>query len=264
MLRPVPVHEAIVALQVGQDCPAPYSSLRECGSGIATDNPLGYHAPIRTVAEAFANGRASHCERVTYGLRRSRSFAFTSGCQLAHVTALAAARRYLLLGCGHDPEREGLGTAPQLHVITGIHGHHSVDRVVRILGIGSKHLHLVPTTAGRLDVPALAELLTKLESAPVVVCLSAGDITTGNFDDFRTVIPLCRSRGNTWVHVDGAFGLWAKVSPHFAHLLEGVEEADSWATDAHKWLNTPFDGRPSMQSSGCSPLWRSRSERHDA
>ena len=74
-----------------------------------------------------------------------------------------------------------------------------------------------------------------------MVCLSAGDINTGNFDDFRTVIPLCRSRGNTWVHVDGAFGLWAKVSPHFAHLLEGVEGADSWATDAHKWLNTPFD-----------------------
>ena len=175
------------------------------------------------------------------GLPDHSSFAFTSGCQLAHVTALAAARRYLLLGCGHDPERKGLGTAPQLHVVTGTHGHHSVDRAVRILGIGSKHLHPVPATADRLDVPALAALLTELECAPVAVCLSAGDINTGNFDDSRTVIPLCRSRGNTWVHVDGAFGLWAKVSPHFAHLLEGVEGADSWATDAHKWLNTPFD-----------------------
>lgn len=175
------------------------------------------------------------------GLPDNSSFAFTSGCQLAHVTALAAARRYLLLGCGHDPEREGLGNAPQLHVVTGTHGHHSVDRAVRILGLGSKHLHLVPTTADRLDVPALEALLTELEYAPVAVCLSAGDINTGNFDDFRTVMPLCRLRGNTWVHVDGAFGLWAKVSPRFAHLLDGVEGADSWATDAHKWLNTPFD-----------------------
>ncbi|MCY3598405.1 MAG: pyridoxal-dependent decarboxylase [Gemmatimonadetes bacterium] len=175
------------------------------------------------------------------GLPDHSSFAFPSGCQLAHVTALAAARRHLLLGRGHDPEREGLGTAPQMHVVTGTHGHHSVDRAVRILGIGSKHLHAVPTTADRLDVAALDVLLTELEGAPVAVCLSAGDINTGNFDDFRTVIPLCRSRGNTWVHVDGAFGLWAKVSPHFAHLLEGVDEADSWATDAHKWLNTPFD-----------------------
>ena len=99
------------------------------------------------------------------GLPDHSSFAFTSGCQLAHVTALAAARRYLLLGCGHDPEREGLGNAPQMHVVTGTHGHHSVDRAVRILGIGSKHLHLVPTTTDRLDVPALAELLTNLESA---------------------------------------------------------------------------------------------------
>lgn len=75
----------------------------------------------------------------------------------------------------------------------------------------------------------------------MAVCLSAGDINTGNFDDFWTVILLCRSRGNTWVHVDGAFGLWAKVSPHFGHLLDGVDEADLWATDAHRWLNTPFD-----------------------
>ena len=175
------------------------------------------------------------------GLSDRSSFAFTSGCQLAHVTALAAARRHLLLGRGHDPEREGLGAGPQMQVVTGAHGHHSVDRAVRLLGIGSKHLHVAPTTADRLDVPALAALLAELGSAPVAVCLSAGDINTGSFDDFRTAIPLCRSRGDTWVHVDGAFGLWARVSPRFAHLLDGVGAADSWATDAHKWLNTPFD-----------------------
>ncbi len=128
-----------------------------------------------------------------------------------------------------------------MHVVTGAHGHHSVDRAVRILGIGSKHLHEIPTADDRIDPRALSALLGELGDAPVAVCLSAGDINTGNFDDFRTVIPLCHARGNTWVHVDGAFGLWAKVSQRFAHLLEGVEAADSWATDGHKWLNTPFD-----------------------
>ena len=175
------------------------------------------------------------------GLPIHSSFAFTSGCQLAHLTALAAARRHLLCGLGHDPESEGLAGGPQMHVVTGTHGHHSVDRAARILGIGSKHLHQVPTVGGRIDPQALFALLGELGDAPVAVCLSAGDINTGNFDDFRTVIPLCHARSNTWVHIDGAFGLWARVSQRFAHLLEGVEAADSWATDGHKWLNTPFD-----------------------
>lgn len=121
-----------------------------------------------------------------------------------------------------DPERDGLAAAPRMHVVTGTHRHHSVDRAVRVLGIGSKHLHLVPTTADRLDVRALAALLTELGGVPVAVCLSAGDINTGNLADFRTLIPLCRSRGNTWVHTDGASGPWARVSPRFAHTCSSV------------------------------------------
>ena len=192
-------------------------------------------------AEAVIEETAGRWLIELLGLPSQSSFAFTSGCQLAHITALAAARRHLLCGLGHDPESEGLAGGPRMHVVTGTHGHHSVDRAVRILGIGSKHLHHVPTVDGRIDPRVLFALLGELGDAPVAVCLSAGDINTGDFDDFRTVIPLCHARGNTWVHIDGAFGLWARVSQRFAHLLEGIEAADSWATDGHKWLNTPFD-----------------------
>ena len=192
-------------------------------------------------AEAVVEETAGRWLIELLGLPGDSSFAFTSGCQLAHLTALAAARRHLLVGCGHDPEREGLADGPRMHVVSGTHGHHSVERAVRLLGIGSRYLHSVPTTDGRIDPLALGALLDKLDDAPVAVCLSAGDINTGRFDEFRTVIPLCHARDNTWVHVDGAFGLWARVSPRFAHLLEAVETADSWATDGHKWLNTPFD-----------------------
>ena len=192
-------------------------------------------------AEAVIEETAGRWMIELLGLPDDSSFAFTSGCQLAHLTALAAARRHLMMGCGHDPEREGLAGGPPMHIISGTHGHHSVERVVRLLGIGTNNLHLVPTVDGRIEPNELKALLVELNDAPVAVCLSAGDINAGCFDDFSTVIPLCHAHDNTWVHVDGAFGLWATVSPRFAHLLEAVETADSWATDGHKWLNTPFD-----------------------
>ena len=192
-------------------------------------------------AEAIIEETAGAWTLDLLGLPADASFAFTSGCQLAHVTALAAARQHLLTGLGWDPEHDGLGGAPQLHVIAGEHGHHSIDRAVRLLGIGARHFHHVATTDNRADPIALSALLNQLGDDPMVVCLSAGDINTGNFDDFTTLIPMCHQRPNTWVHIDGAFGLWARVSPRFGHYLNGVEHADSWATDGHKWLNTPFD-----------------------
>ncbi len=192
-------------------------------------------------AEAIIEETAGAWTLDLLGLPAEASYAFTSGCQLAHVTALAAARRHLLTGLGCDPEHDGLGGAPQLHVIAGEHGHHSIDRAIRLLGIGTHHLYHVATTDNRTDPNALSARLNQLGDDPVVVCLSAGDINTGNFDDFTALIPMCHRRPNTWVHIDGAFGLWARVSPRFAHHLNGVEQADSWATDGHKWLNTPFD-----------------------
>lgn len=192
-------------------------------------------------AEAVIEEVAGRWMLELLGLPAEASFAFTSGSQFAHLTALAAARHQLLTRLGLDPEVDGLTGGPQLHVATGEHGHHSIDRATRLLGIGSRHLHHIPTIDNRTDADALANVLSGLGDAPTVVCLSAGDINTGNFDNFRQLIPLCRSRPHTWVHIDGAFGLWANVSPRFAHLLDGVAEADSWVTDGHKWLNTPFD-----------------------
>ncbi|MGI9538598.1 MAG: pyridoxal phosphate-dependent decarboxylase family protein [Miltoncostaeaceae bacterium] len=169
------------------------------------------------------------------------SFGFTSGCQMAHLTALAAARRRLLLDRGWDPERQGLRGGPPLRVLSGDHGHETVDRVVQLLGIGTDDVHRVATEGGRMDPAALADQLRAAGEEPVIVCLSAGDIHGGRFDDFDALVPLCHRRAGTWVHVDGAFGLWARVSDRHRRHLDGVEAADSWATDGHKWLNTTFD-----------------------
>ena len=169
------------------------------------------------------------------------SFGFTTGCQMAHLTALAAARRRLLLDRGWDPERRGLRGSPPLRVLSGEHGHETVDRAAQFLGIGTENVHRVATAGGRMNPDSLAEALGAAGDDAVVVCLSAGDIHGGRFDDFRTLIPLCRRRPSTWVHVDGAFGLWVRVSDRHRGHLDGVEEADSWIVDGHKWLNTTFD-----------------------
>ena len=192
-------------------------------------------------AEAVIEEVAGRWVLELLGLPSEASFAFTSGCQLAHVTALAAARRALLLGLGWDPEVDGLAGAPRLHIVTSEHAHHSIDRAVRLLGIGSRRLHRVATSQNHIKRAALVDALCGLGDDPAVVCLSAGDINTGSFDDFSELIPVCRDRPHTWVHVDGAFGLWVNTSSRFAHLLKGAADADSWATDGHKWLNTPYD-----------------------
>lgn len=174
-------------------------------------------------------------------LPRDASFGFTSGCQMAHVTALAAARRRLLLDRGWNPERQGLRGGPPLRVLSGDHGHETVARAAQLLGVGTDNVHRVATAEGRMDPGALAEHLRAAGDEPAIVCLSAGDIHGGRFDDFRTLVPLCRRRPGTWIHVDGAFGLWARVSERHRGHLDGVEGADSWTTDGHKWLNTTFD-----------------------
>ncbi len=169
------------------------------------------------------------------------SFAFTTGCQMAHVTALAAARRHLLLSLGSDPDQHGLAACPQLQVIGSEHGHGSIDRAVRLLGIGLDNITQVPTVNGCTHLAALERELDRAGSAPKIVCLSAGDVNTGSFDDFPALIAAAHRSPNTWVHVDGAFGLWAGASSKHRHLVAGVSDADSWATDSHKMLNAPFD-----------------------
>lgn len=168
------------------------------------------------------------------------SFAFVTGCQMAHATCLAAARHALLRKRGWDVGADGLFGAPAIRVISSERRHASIDRALRLLGVGSNALVLLePGDDETLEEAALENAL-KAGDAPAIVLLQAGDINTGAFDRFSTLIPIAR-RYDAWVHVDGAFGLWASASAKFKHLTQGIEFADSWATDGHKTLNVPFD-----------------------
>ena len=174
-------------------------------------------------------------------LPATASFALVTGCQMAHVTCLAAARQHLLRERGWDVERDGLAGAPRIRMLTGDHRHGSIERAVRLLGLGSASVTDLPTGEnGQLSYASLADSLAKEPSTPTIVLLQAGDINTGVFDPFETLIPLAHEHG-AWVHIDGAFGLWANASPTLRPMLRGVERADSWSTDGHKWLNVPFD-----------------------
>ncbi len=174
------------------------------------------------------------------GLPVEASFAFTTGCQLAHVTCLAAARHRVLARVGWDVEEEGLAGAPRLRVLTSALRHASVDRAARFLGLGQRALEAIATDdAGRIT-PAMLDAALQSSSAPTIVVLDAADLNIGAVDPFATLVPIAHAHG-AWVHVDGAFGLFARASRSRRHLLDGVERADSWATDGHKWLNVPFD-----------------------
>jgi glutamate/tyrosine decarboxylase-like PLP-dependent enzyme len=175
------------------------------------------------------------------GLPSSATFAFTTGSQLAHVSCLAAARNALLSRSGWDVERKGLMGAPPLRVLSTNQRHGSIERAVRLLGIGSDHVaDLAVDAGGRMVPPALADALGAEPGVLAIVCLQAGDLNIGAFDPFAELVPLAHQYG-AWVHVDGAFGLWANASADYRHLLNGIEQADSWATDGHKWLNVPYD-----------------------
>jgi glutamate/tyrosine decarboxylase-like PLP-dependent enzyme len=173
------------------------------------------------------------------GLPAQASFAFVTGCQMAHVTCLAAARHGVYRRARWNLPDRGLAGAPPLRVVLGAKRHVTVTRALRLLGIGREQEVLLPTdTEGRMDVSALAATLDG--AVPTIVCAQAGEVNTGAFDPLPEIAAAAREAG-AWLHVDGAFGLWAATSPALAHLVEGAELADSWATDAHKWLNVPYD-----------------------
>jgi aromatic-L-amino-acid decarboxylase len=174
------------------------------------------------------------------GLPREASFAFTTGCQLAHMTCLAAARHAVLANAGWGVEADGLFGAPRIRVICSTERHGSIERTLRFLGLGSNALEPIVTgDDGRIS-PASLDAALRSKTRPTIVVLNAADLNIGAFDPFVELIPIARNAG-AWVHVDGAFGLWARASPERRHLAAGIELADSWATDAHKWLNTPQD-----------------------
>jgi glutamate/tyrosine decarboxylase-like PLP-dependent enzyme len=175
-----------------------------------------------------------------FGLPKDASFAITTGCQMAHVTALAAARHHVLAARGWDVRDRGLAESDPITVVVGRLRHVTVDRALRLLGIGGAQLVVVDADEhGRMQPEALRETLTGIDG-PTIVCAQAGEVNTGSYDPFTEIVGIVRETG-AWLHIDGAFGLWAAVSPSRRHLLDGVDAADSWATDGHKWLNVPYD-----------------------
>jgi glutamate/tyrosine decarboxylase-like PLP-dependent enzyme len=170
------------------------------------------------------------------GLPAEAAVGFVTGATSANLTALAAARHALLQREGWDVERDGLFGAPPIAVIVGEEVHVSVLKALSLLGFGRERVQRVSVDAqGRMRAERLPPL-----SGPTLVCLQAGNVNTGGFDPVDEVCAAVRDAG-AWVHVDGAFGLWAAAAPARAHLTRGVAEADSWAVDAHKWLNVPYD-----------------------
>ena len=175
------------------------------------------------------------------GLASSAAVGFVTGGMMANFTCLAAARDAVLRDVGWDVEAEGLQGAPAVTVVVGEERHDTVDVALRYLGLGEARSHRVAVDGqGRVRVDALAEVLARVGGGPTIVCLQAGNLHSGAFDPFHEAVSVAHAVG-AWVHVDGAFGLWAAASPAYRALAAGVEAADSWATDAHKTLNVPYD-----------------------
>ena len=175
------------------------------------------------------------------GLPDTSAVGFVTGAMIANFTCLAAARHEVLRRAGWNVENDGLHNAPEVAVIIGEERHETVDVALRFLGLGEAKSIVVPADdQGRIRLDALAAALDQVSGNPVIVCLQAGNVHSGAFDPIAEAVDLAHQHG-AWVHVDGAFGLWAAASPTYRHFVAGVERADSWGTDAHKTLNVPYD-----------------------
>jgi glutamate/tyrosine decarboxylase-like PLP-dependent enzyme len=175
------------------------------------------------------------------GLPRNSAVGFVTGAMIANFTCLAAARHDVLRRAGWDVEGDGLHGAPSVTVIVGEERHETVDVALRFLGLGEQRSIVVPADdQGRIRLDALTDTLAQVGNNPLIVCLQAGNVHSGAFDPIAAAVDLAHQYG-AWVHVDGAFGLWAAASAQYRHLVTGVERADSWASDAHKTLNVPYD-----------------------
>jgi glutamate/tyrosine decarboxylase-like PLP-dependent enzyme len=197
----------------------------------------GALSPAAMAVEAAADGWLKEL----LGIPASASVGFVSGGQEANTVGLAAGRHHVLSEVGWDVERDGLSGAPPLRVVAGAERHATIDRSLRLLGLGTAAVQPVAADPnGAMDVAELAAVLAAEPDRPTIVCAQAGNVNTGACDDLRSACAVAHEHG-AWVHVDGAFGLWAAASPATRDLVDGLELADSWACDAHKWLNVPYD-----------------------
>jgi len=191
-------------------------------------------------AAAVIEGTAARWLVDILRLPRECSVGFVTGATMANFVGLAAARNEVLRRAGWDVEAEGLQGAPRVRVIMGDDAHTTVFASLRFLGFGQNTPVRVATDSqGRMDAEAFEAALAASD-APTIVIAQAGQINTGAFDPIGRIAKACRARG-AWLHVDGAFGLWARCVPELAHMADGIEDADSWATDGHKWLQAPYD-----------------------
>jgi glutamate/tyrosine decarboxylase-like PLP-dependent enzyme len=198
-----------------------------------------YNEVLSPAAAAAERGAGTWLKQLL-GLPETASAGFVTGAQAANTVGLAVGRHAVLADAGWDVEQDGLCGAPAVRLVAGEERHATIDRAARLLGIGLRSIEPVPADAnGAIRVDALGDVLAASDG-PSIVCLQTGNVNTGACDDLAAAIPLARRHG-AWVHVDGAFGLWAAASPRTSHLVRGVELADSWGTDAHKWLNVPYD-----------------------
>ncbi len=193
-----------------------------------------------TPAAAAAESVAARWLLDILGLPSEASVGFVTGATMANFTCLAAARGEVLHRAGWDCEADGLFGAPPIHVVLGEDAHSTVFSALRYLGLGDRRvIRVAVDDNGRMDGDAFVEALAPL-TGPIIAIAQAGHIHSGAFDPFNEIAAAAHAKG-AWLHVDGAFGLWARAAPDRAHLADGVELADSWATDGHKWLQTPHD-----------------------
>ena len=199
-----------------------------------------FNGTLAPAALAFEDVAGAWLKELLH-LPESASVGFVTGAQAANTVGLAAGRSHVLASRGWDVGSDGLFGAPPVRIVAGAERHATIDRALRLLGFGDGSIVEVPALAnGEMDPGALAAALAQGPEAPTIVCAQAGNVNTGACDDVTAIAAIAREHA-AWLHVDGAFGLWAAASPRTARLVDGAELADSWGCDGHKWLNVPYD-----------------------
>ena len=204
----------------------------------------GQNAALHAMSPAAsaAEDVASAWMKELLGIPAATSHGITTGAGLGNAVGIATGRHVVLRALGWDVETHGLYGAPEIAVIVGDEAHATLLTALQYLGLGRERVTRVPTDdQGRIRAEPLAEAVRAAQSKPVIVCAQAGNVNTGGFDPLAAIADAVDAHPNAWLHIDGAFGLWASAVPRLRHLVAGVERADSWSTDSHKWLNAGYD-----------------------